>query len=165
MAMINRIRSLFASLDSPAAPGPGHSDLDKRLAAAVLLVEAAAIDGDFGGDERAAMTGILERQFDLRGDELETLISEATAVQNETNHLLQFTRTIKDAYPLEERTQVIEMLWEVVYADGVLHDYEANLLRRVSGLLYVSDRDQGAARKRVLDRLSRPSAPPTAAGT
>ena len=165
MAMINRIRSLFASLDSPAAPDPGHRDMDKRMAAAVLLVEAAAIDGDFDDQERAAMTGVLEREFDLSGDELEILISEAAAIQNETNHLLQFTRVIKDAYPLEERTQVIEMLWEVVYADGVLHDYEANLMRRVGGLLYVSDRDQGAARKRVLDRIAPPSEPATGAET
>jgi uncharacterized tellurite resistance protein B-like protein len=48
---------------------------------------------------------------------------------------------------------IIEMLWEVVYADGVLHDYEANLLRRIGGLIYVSDRDRGAARKRVMKRL------------
>jgi uncharacterized tellurite resistance protein B-like protein len=48
---------------------------------------------------------------------------------------------------------VIEMLWEVAYADGRLHDYEASLLRRVTGLLYVSDRDSGEARKRVLARL------------
>ena len=53
------------------------------MAAAVLLVEAAAIDGDFGDHERAAMTGILEREFDLSGDELEILISEAAAIQNE----------------------------------------------------------------------------------
>ena len=84
----------------------------------------------------------------------ETLVAEAAEVQNESNHLVRFTRAIKDAYPLEERVVVIEMLWEIVYADGILHDYEANLLRRVSGLLYVPDRDQGEARKRVLGRIS-----------
>jgi len=47
----------------------------------------------------------------------------------------------------------VEMLWEVVYADGVLHDYEANLLRRIGGLIYVSDMDRGNARKRVMTRL------------
>ena len=48
----------------------------------------------------------------------------------------------------------MEMLWEVAYADGELHDYEASLIRRVTGLLHVSDRDSGAARKRALDRLA-----------
>jgi uncharacterized tellurite resistance protein B-like protein len=156
--MINRIRSLFASMD---APDPGRDDIDKRLAAAALLVEAAAIDGEFGDQERAAMNAVLTREFELTAEELETLVAEAAEVQSETNHLLRFTRAIKDAYPLEERIQVIEMLWEIVYADGILHDYEANLLGRVSGLLYVSDRDQGEARKRVLGRVSPSTEPKT----
>jgi uncharacterized tellurite resistance protein B-like protein len=154
MAMINRIRSLFASMDSPDAPELGQGDTDKRLAAAVLLVEAAAIDGEFGDQERAAMNEILTKEFDLNGEELETLVAEAAKVQSESNQLLRFTRAIKDAYPLEERVKVIEMLWKIVYADGILHDYEANLVRRVCGLLYVPDRDQGEARKRVLSRIS-----------
>jgi uncharacterized tellurite resistance protein B-like protein len=152
--MINRIRSLFASMDTPDAPDPGRDDIDKRLAAAVLLVEAGALDGGFGDQERTAMNAILTREFELTAEELETLVAEAAEVQNESNHLVRFTRAIKDAYPLEERVVVIEMLWEIVYADGILHDYEANLLRRVSGLLYVPDRDQGEARKRVLGRIS-----------
>ena len=68
-----------------------------------------------------------------------------------------FTRAVNDGFAPEDRIQVIEMLWEVVYADGELHDYEASLLRRITGLLYVSDRDSGEARKRVLARLGRAS--------
>ena len=64
-----------------------------------------------------------------------------------------FTRAIKDGFSHAERVQLIEMMWEVAYADGALHDYEASLLRRVTGLLYVSDRESGEARKRVLARL------------
>ena len=64
-----------------------------------------------------------------------------------------FTRVIKDRYSPEERVELVEMAWEVVYADGELHDYEANLLRRLGGLLYVSDKERGDARKRVLARL------------
>ena len=52
------------------------------------------------------------------------------------------------------RDKLIELLWEVVYSDGSLHAYESNLLRRIGGLIYVSDRDRGDARKRVLQRLS-----------
>ncbi|PKQ01791.1 MAG: TerB family tellurite resistance protein, partial [Alphaproteobacteria bacterium HGW-Alphaproteobacteria-12] len=57
------------------------------------------------------------------------------------------------AYSEEERVGVIEKMWEVVYADGVLDDYEANLLRRVAGLIYVPDRESGQARQRVIARL------------
>jgi uncharacterized tellurite resistance protein B-like protein len=151
--MIDRIRSLFTTLDRPGTPDPGHSDEDKRLAAAVLLVEAAVMDGNFSDQERAVINPILGGYFGLTEEESETLIAEAALAQDDANHLIAFTRVLKEAYPIEERTELVEMLWEVVYADGVLHDYEANLLRRVSGLLYVSDREQGDARKRVLDRI------------
>ncbi len=67
--------------------------------------------------------------------------------------LFGWTRTLKDAYDADERLRLVEGLWEVVYADGVLHEYEANLLRRIAGLIYVPDRDVGLARQRVLARL------------
>ncbi len=60
---------------------------------------------------------------------------------------------INESFAPAERVTVIEMLWEVAYADGILHDYEANLVRRVGGLLFVPDHDTGEARKRVLARL------------
>ena len=123
------------------------------MAAAVLMVEAARLDGDFDMLERQSIRSLVTRHFKLEEEEADQLISEAEVVQDDTNHLVRFTRTIKNSYPPEERIAIIEMLWEVVYADGVLHDYEANLLRRIGGLIYVSDRDRGAARKRVKDRL------------
>lgn len=64
---------------------------------------------------------------------------------------------IKDRFDEKERIRLVEMLWEVVYADGQAHDYEANLLRRIAGLIYVADRDSGAARKRVLARRKKQS--------
>ena len=64
-----------------------------------------------------------------------------------------FTRVIKDRFSEDERVRMIEMLWTGAYADRRLHDYEASLVRRVAGLIYVADRDSGAARKRVLRRL------------
>ena len=64
-----------------------------------------------------------------------------------------FTRVVKGAFTREERLELMEMLWEVAYADGELHHLEASLMRRLAGLLQVPDRDSGAARKRVLERL------------
>ena len=60
---------------------------------------------------------------------------------------------INDHYDHADRLAVMEMLWEVVYADGRLHAYEANLIRRVGGLLHITDRERGEARKRVLARV------------
>ena len=151
--MIDRIRALFASLDVPTPMEPSRPVHSTNLAAAVLLVEAACLDGNFDTEESRQIRRIVQENFELSGGEADTLMAEAETVQSEANHLVRFTRAIKDAYPLEERDALIEMLWEVVYADGVVHTYEANLLRQVTGLLYVSDRDSGAARKRVLARL------------
>ncbi len=67
--------------------------------------------------------------------------------------IFHLTRTINERWSREERIGLIEMLWEVAYADGVLDKYEDSLLRRVGGLVYVPDRERGLARQRVLRRL------------
>ena len=71
----------------------------------------------------------------------------------ESTQLFAFAKTVKDTYTYEERVEVLEMLWSVAYTDGQLHDYEASLLRRVAGLIYVTDRDNGAARIRARTRI------------
>ena len=69
------------------------------------------------------------------------------------NQLYGFARTVKDNLEYEARLELMQMLWEVVYADGQLDDFEANLVRRISGLLYVTDQDSGRARKAALEQL------------
>ena len=151
---MNRIKALFADEGhSSRAEADQHSHDELQLAAATLLVEAATLDGHYGETEQAAIDKLLREKFALKDEEARSLHDLAVAEQSEANQLLGFTRTIKDRYSLEERIELIEMIWEVVYADGELHDYEANLLRRLGGLLYVSDRERGDARKRVLARL------------
>ncbi len=66
---------------------------------------------------------------------------------------MRFTRVVKDSFSHAERVELIEMIWEVVYADGERHDYEDSLMRRIAGLIYVSDRERGEARRRALARL------------
>jgi uncharacterized tellurite resistance protein B-like protein len=134
-----------------AAPHGKHNTL--HLAAAVLMVDAAAIDGEFGEAERATVVGILKRHFGLADDALAALLSRAEGRRDTASDLNRYTLTIKDELSEEQRVELVELLWEVVYADGELHAYEANLLRRIAGLLYVSDRERGEARKRVLKRL------------
>ena len=82
------------------------------------------------------------------------LIKEAEAAARNSGQLYEFTRVINDNYSPEERVELMELLWEVVYADGEVHDMEAGLLRRIGGLIYVSDRDRGLTRKRVAHRVN-----------
>ena len=149
--MIDRFRTLFASTRSE--PDAGHHAVDElQLAAAALLVEAARLDEVYDDAERKAIDGALRRRFGLNATEAATLMAQAESTQDDAVEMHHFTRTIKDRFSAAERIEMIEMLWEVVYADGELHSYEANLMRRLGGLLYVSERDRGAARKRVLAR-------------
>lgn len=150
--MINRIKALFDGLTEKSAPDASLFK-DRHVATAALLVEAASLDGAFDESEAATIRDILDRYFDFTPEEIDSLIAEGREMAADSNQIVNFTRALKDACDESERVAMMEMLWEVAYADGELHDYEANLMRRVAGLLYVGDRESGAARKRALERL------------
>jgi uncharacterized tellurite resistance protein B-like protein len=135
-----------ASSDAPS--WPRHA-----IAAAVLMAEAAQLDDHYGDEERSAILAILMRHFTLDETTAQELLSLGEIKQEDAVELYSFTRRIKQELEQEEHVEIIEMLWEVAYADGVLHEYEEQLVRRVAGLIYVSDRERGDARKRVLARL------------
>lgn len=146
--MLGLLKSLLGK-DAAAAPEAARL----RLAVAALMVEAATLDGTFAAVERDRLLDLLRRRFDLDEAAAERLLAEAQQAQDQAAGLEGMTRTVKNALDQDQRVEVLEMLWEVVYADGRLHDYEANLLRRLAGLVYVSDQEAGAARKRVLARM------------
>jgi len=156
--MIERIKALMLG-GGPDAGGDGGNGVNSddadgvRVAAVALLVEAAVMDGDFDADERAVIAGLVAERFGLEGAEVEALIADAEDAVERSHQLFAFTRVVKQGFDAEARVEMIEMLWEVAYADGRLHDYEASLIRRVAGLIHVSDRDSGLARKRALARL------------
>ena len=126
---------------------------DLRVAVVALLVRAATSDADFGAEEKETISRIASQSFDLPPSEVAALIEAASEEEAETLDLHRWVQSIKQAYSEEERIALIEKMWEVVYADGVLDEYEANLLRRVAGLIYVPDRKSGEARQRVMARL------------
>lgn len=149
--MLKRIKNILFAADAKGQGPRPKSDME--LAAAALLVEAAVLDGEFDDAERATIERLLKERFGLDDGQVAALLREAEETIEDASELYTLARTIKDGLELDERTAIIEMLWEVAYADGELHDYESNLVRRLAGLLYVSDRDSGEARKRVLAKL------------
>ena len=149
--MLNKIKELFAPKAGSAKDAPVRDRL--HFAAAALLVEAAATDAEYGAAERETIERLCREQFALGADEAAALVREAEAEIENNHELYGFTRVVRETLPPEERVAIIEMLWEVVYADGSLHEYEANLLRRICGLIYVTDQDSGAARKRVMEKM------------
>jgi uncharacterized tellurite resistance protein B-like protein len=139
------------SADADAAPQAGARELE--AATALLLVEAASLDGDFDGEEETIIRGLLTEEFNLEDGEADALIADARVRADASVEFYGMTRTIKERMMPEDRARVLEMVWTVAYADGNLHDFEASLARRVAGLLHVSDRDSGEARKRARARL------------
>jgi uncharacterized tellurite resistance protein B-like protein len=148
--MLDRLKKMFAAGETDPQ-GPGQHTVDElELAAAVLLVETARMDDTIGDDERGVIVDLVRAKFELSDEAVSSVVELADEVAENAVELSRFTSRIRDGFDHDERVEMIEMLWRVVYADGVVHDHEANLLRRVAGLLYVSDRESGEARKRVI---------------
>jgi uncharacterized tellurite resistance protein B-like protein len=140
----------FSAKDGGTSAG---SEAAARKAVAVLLAEAAALDGAFEAVEREAILRLVGDRFGVSVEEADRLLDSAREAQDHGAELYRFVRTIRESFDDDQRFELMEMLWEVVYADGVLHDHEAQLMRRLAGLLYVADRDSGVARKRALAKL------------
>jgi len=147
------IESLLGWLTGAAPNGSGRPRDELQLALTALLVEAADSDDHFDESERAVIRQLLERRFQLSHDEARTLLAAGEREADRAAELFHFTRIINERLSFERRIELVEMLWEVAYADGVLDEYEDSLLRRVGGLIYVPDRERGMARQRVLGRL------------
>lgn len=154
--MLGGLKSLLFGNDAEEAVKAGqHGGSALHHAAVGLLIEAAMLDGDFHEAERERIETLLKDRFELPAEEVATLIDAAEEAARERVELHTITRTVRDHFDPEERIRMIEMLWEVVYADGSLDDFESNMMRRVAGLLYVNDRESGEARKRVQARMTR----------
>lgn len=136
----------FLKAPEPARPA------DLRVAVAVLLLEAAHRDDTFGPEERAVIARLLAAKFALSDGECAQLLDETEARQRQMVQLHPYTHAIFERMEPAERTGIIEMLWEVVYADGVLDPEEDAMIRKVAGLIYVTDRERMEARRRVLAR-------------
>lgn len=151
--MLNRIKDFLLDRDArPGAEGGGHTGDELHLAAAALMVEAARMDDGLDEPERRRIAELVRWRFDLSEEEAATLVEAAEREAAGASGNYRFTATIRQRCSDAERVQLVELLWDIVYADDRLHDLEASLLRRIAGLLYVSDRDSGLARRRVLQR-------------
>lgn len=151
--MLDQIFKFLGGADPAPSSAPNEGP---RLAIAALLVEAAKSDGVYRDGERYVVAGLLRRLFSVDEAEAERLVAAAEQALARSVQLFRFTQPIVERVPPDQRVFIVEALWEAVYADRVLTAEEDSLVRRVAGLLYVSDRDRGAARLKVLRRLGIP---------
>ena len=121
---------------------------NKNILVAALLIHAAKIDENYTEIEKKIIKKALIDLNNISSDQAEELIKRAEKKEEESNQLVEYTREIKK-YTMESRLKIIEIIWKIVYSDGVGDDYESNLIRRICGLLYISDKDNGIIKTKV----------------
>ena len=119
-----------------------------------LMIEAANSDGNIETSEIEKINSTLINIFDEDPNDVKLVLDKAILNKNNSKSLFYYTSKINKTYSVEKKIQLIETLWEIVLSDGNIHDYESSLIRRLSGLLYISDINSGNARKRALNNIS-----------
>jgi uncharacterized tellurite resistance protein B-like protein len=147
--MFESFKSFIADfVDGEKHPSQFAPD-DYRLAAAAMLVHAAAIDGEMTKSEQDKLHAVVMAHFALDDTATDTLIEKATAAEHESVDLYHFTHQLNRTLDEPGRARIIEMMWEIVYADGRRDELEDNLLWRAADLLGVSPRERIELRRRI----------------
>lgn len=152
---LEKLRTLLFEPDSSRGGLPsGRRDSGElHVAAAAMLIDAAMSDGHVDEVERERIAVLIERHFGIPKSDVHSVMEEGERRAERAVDIFSFLRVLGEHFEEEERVALIEMLWETAYADGVIHDHEASLIRRVTGLLGITDVAAGEARKRVVSRL------------
>ena len=130
-----------------------NNDVDnKNILIASLLVHAAKIDENYTDAEKKIIKKALITLNKITTSEAEELLVSAEKKEKESNQIVEFNREIKKN-SIEFRTKIIEILWKIVYSDGISDNYESNLIRRICGLLYIPDKDNGIIKTKVQNLL------------
>lgn len=153
--MLDRIQSFFNDIIqaevADAAPDTHAHGI--RLATAALLIEMARADFDASDQERLLAGDLIAGRFGLTQSELDELMSLAELEVREAASLYEFTRLIDKRLSYEEKQEVVGMLWEMAYADGVLDKYEEHLVRKLTDLLHIPHQQMMRLKHAVRERL------------
>ena len=134
--MLSKI-SLF--LKSLAAEQPNEdNELSLELACAVLLCEVIRADGEYTQEEKNTLNTIMQTKFHLSKNEAVEVLNTATSLSENSTDFYQFTNNINQHYNLEQRKEMVSLLWEIAYADGNLASIEEHIIRRISDLLHLN---------------------------
>ena len=148
--MIKLLKNIFENQDKKEELNPNKS-LEILCG---LMVEAANTDGIIEEKEIIKINSLLVDTFEEEPSDVNLVLNNAINNQNESKSLHYYTSKINKEYSDEKKLLLIETLWEIVLSDGKIHDYESNLIRRLAGLLYISDVASGNAKKRALNKIS-----------
>ena len=148
--MLDGLRQFIADVDSPPAHDDrSFDDTGYRLAATALLIHVISIDGEPSEVEKRKLHGLIESRFGLDRGTADRLIASAMLVEGEAVDLYHFTSVIMRSVDEVGRIRIVEMMWELVYADGEVSEFEDNVVWRAADLLAVSSRDRIELKHRV----------------
>ena len=125
---------------------------NKNVLIIALLIHAAKIDENYTENEKKIIKNVIVDLNEINSNQADELLKLAEEKEKESNQIIGFTKEIKK-YSMEFRLKIIEILWKIVYSDGSSDSYESNLIRRVCGLLYVSDINNGSIKLKVKNSL------------
>ena len=114
---------------------------------AALLIHAAKIDENYEEEEKTIIKKTLI-ELGAKSSDIDNIISDATAIEENSNQILDFTREVKNA-PLPDKIRIIESLWKIIYSNNNADIYETNLMRRLAGLLYVDAKTMGDIKEKI----------------
>jgi uncharacterized tellurite resistance protein B-like protein len=151
--MLDGLRQFIADVVSPEAPhGRAFDDNDYRLAATALLIHVVSLDGEPSAKEQRKLHGLIENRFSLDPGTADRLIASATRVEGDAVDLYHFTSVIMRQVDEAGRLKIVEMMWEIAYADGAVTEFEDNVVWRAADLLGISSRDRIELKHRVAVR-------------
>lgn len=148
--MFESIRSFLAGFNHRTGSAPAAED-DPRVAVAALMFHIIEADGVRDPEEGALVKELLSQTYGLQGPALEMLAAQGEAADSEAIDLYAFTSVIKRHVDYAERVELVRLLWELVYADGEVHELEDNLLWRIAELIGVERADRLFARQQVTE--------------
>lgn len=150
--MFDALKSFIAEATGGMAADRAFSEDDYRLAAVALLIHVANVDGETDLAERRKLTAIIEERFGLDAKATAELIEQAERSDRDAVDFFHFTSVLKRALDDDARLKIVEMMWDIAFADGSVHELEENTIWRVAELLAVSTRDRVLLRQQVAAR-------------
>jgi uncharacterized tellurite resistance protein B-like protein len=151
--MLDGLRQFIAEVVSPEAPrGRAFDDNDYRLAATALLIHVVSLDGEPSAVEQRKLHGLIESRFGLDPGTADKLIASATKVEGDAVDLYHFTSVIMRQVDEAGRLKIVEMMWEIAYADGAVSEFEDNVVWRAADLLGISSRNRIELKHQVAAR-------------
>lgn len=145
--MLEKLRQFIAEVTAP--DNRPFSDTDYRLAATALLIHVVSLDGEPSEIEKQKLHALLESRFQLDSPTVARLIAAAARMEGEAIDLYHFTSVIMRSVDEDGRKRIVEMMWEMVYADGEVNEFEDSVMWRAADLLGVSSRDRIQIKRRV----------------